>query len=763
MTLGEKISLCSGKNMWHSKALERYGIPSFMMADGPHGLRCQRSAGDMLGINRSLPATCFPTAVTAGASWNRALLAREGNAIAREAAAAGVSVLLGPGCNIKRHPLCGRNFEYFSEDPFLAGELAAAFVQGVQQSGVSACVKHFAVNNQEYKRMNGNSRLDERTLREIYLAPFEKAVKQGKTDTVMCSYNKINGTHASDHRELLTDILRREWGFAGAVITDWGALNDRAAAFAAGCDLAMPGGSAYQEKEARAAVRRGALCEEVVNASAARVMHLAKKSEQIRREPVDREAHHALALQVALQGAVLLKNEGGLLPLEERDAVLIGRMAAEPRYQGSGSSHINPTRLVSIREAMPHTPCFPCGDARGNVSEQEIETAARMAAERPVAVVAVGLPEHDESEGIDRAHMRLPEDHCRLVEAVARANSHTVVVLFGGGVMELPFAERVGAILFMGLPGQAGGAAVAELLTGRACPSGKLTESWPFSLADVVADSFGEKDPAYREGIYVGYRYYETAEKAVRYPFGHGLSYTSFAYSDLRISGKTVQLFLENTGTCRGAAVVQLYIAPQASAIHRPARELKEFARVELEPGERKEVTFVLDRRSFALWRGGWQLPSGKYTVEIGSSVADIRLRKTVTVIGNSNILPPYPQEDVYAAAGGIPTKDEWERWMQDAPDAAQTYTMDSTCLEMGEHSRVIRSFERAVEFAVGVLGGGLSDPYDPTYLMVRSSALDAPLRAMVQFTGGIFGKRTARWLLHLANGGKKKSNKETE
>ena len=477
MPLKDKIEYCTGKDFWHTKAMPEYGIESIKMADGPHGLRCQCESADMLGINDSLPATCFPAAVIAGSTWNRELYAAEGRAIALEGSAAGVSVILGPGCNIKRNPLCGRNFEYISEDPYLSGHMAAEFIKGVQSvDGMSACVKHFAANNQEYKRMVSDSIVDERALREIYFAPFETAVRDGKADSVMCSYNKINGIYSSDNKWLLTDVLRREWGFDGTVITDWGALNDRIAAFKAGCDLNMPGGSKYMHKATQKAIADRNLDEERVNESASRILKLAQKGRNIKKECFDRQHHHDLAVDIARQGAVLLKNDGNVLPLNESDTVLIGRMAIDPRYQGSGSSHINPTRLINLSEAMPSALCFPCGDLAGNISDQELQQSIALAKSKKTVILAIGLPDCYESEAFDREHMSLPKDHNRLVELVAEANENTVVLLFGGGAMELPWADKVKAILYMGLSGQGIGEAAADILCGRACPSGKLTE-----------------------------------------------------------------------------------------------------------------------------------------------------------------------------------------------------------------------------------------------------------------------------------------------
>ena len=759
MTLEDKISLCTGADFWHTKAMPQYGIPAIMMSDGPHGLRCQPADADMLGINQSIPATCFPTAVTAGATWNRELYAAEGEAIGKEGAAAGVSVVLGPGCNIKRNPLGGRNFEYISEDPYFAGHMAAAFICGQQSTGVSSSVKHFAVNNQEYKRQNGDSQLDERTLREIYLTPFEIAVKEGRPGTVMCSYNKINGVHASDSRELLTDDLRTEWGFDGLVVTDWGALNDRIEGFKAGCDLNMPGGSKYMEKAALEAVRSGRLDEKYIDATVERILRLVEKSQGIVKPGIDWDAHHDLALKVAQQGAVLLKNEEHILPLCESDMVLIGHMAANLRYQGSGSSHINPTKLINITDAMPDVPCCACGDTNGNVTEEDLRDAAEAAKSQKTAVVVVGLPDSYESEAFDREHMRLPEGHNKLVEAVVAANSNTVVVLLGGSAMELPWADQVKAILYMGLPGQAGGQAVANLLTGKVNPSGKLTETWPLSYEDVISkDTFGKKNTEYREGIYVGYRYYDKAERNVRYPFGYGLSYTSFEYSDLKVNDRRVSVQVINTGTVGGAEVVQLYIAPPKSGIFRPVRELKGFERVELEPGESKTVEFALDDRSFAVWNDGWKIPGGTYTVQIGASSRDIRLEQSLEIAG-AEIAPPAWQKDSwYETLSGSPAREEWERLMghpvpvTPEPKKGQ-FTMDSTCMEMKDHSLMMKIQYKVTEGIVAKGFGGKKDLSDPSYKMMLTCATDCPMRSVVISSGGMMSDALAQGMLHMANG----------
>ena len=759
MTLEEKIAYCTGADFWHTKAMPQYGVPAIKMSDGPHGVRCQEDEGDMLGINQSRPATCFPTAVTACSTWNPDLYGAEGEAIGREALAYGVSVVLGPGCNIKRNPLGGRNFEYLSEDPYLAGKMAASFVCGQQSTGAASCLKHFAANSQEYKRQNGDSQLDERTLREIYLPAFETAVKEAKPDTVMCSYNKINGVHASDSRELLTDILRTEWGFDGMVVTDWGAMNDRVAAMVAGCDLNMPGANKYMEKELAEAVRSGQLEETYIDACVARILRLVESKQGVKADAADFDAHHALALEVARQGAVLLKNEGGILPLSADDMALIGHMAGEMRYQGSGSSHINPTRLVQLTDVLPDVPYLACCDGSGSVTEESLARAAELAARKKVAVVVAGLPDIYESEAFDRDNMRLPEGHDRMIEAVAKANPNTVVVLLGGSAMELPWADKVKAILYMGLPGQAGGQAMADLLTGKANPCGKLSESWPMTYGDVISkDTFGKKNTEYREGIYVGYRYYDRAEKAVRYPFGHGLSYTSFTYSDLQVSDRTVTATVTNSGSVAGAEVVQLYVAPPQNGLFRPRKELKGFARVELQPGESKRVTFELNDRAFAVWADGWKVPAGTYGILLGASSRDIRLKAQLAVEGEVVAAPPWQSGSWYETLKGTPTREEWEQLMGHAvpivPEPKKgSFTMDSTCMEMRDSSFMMKIQYKVTEGIVAKSFGGKKDMSDPAYRMMITCATDCPMRSVVISSGGAMNDSLARGMLHMANG----------
>ena len=760
MTLEDKISICNGADFWHSKAMEQYGIPSFMMSDGPHGLRCQKGDADMLGVNVSEPATCFPTAVTSGAAWNPELLEAEGRAIGEEGLSLGVDVVLGPGVNIKRDPRCGRNFEYFSEDPYLSGVMGAAWIRGAQSTGIGTSLKHFAVNNQEYKRFNGNSQVDERTLREIYLAAFETAVKEGRPATVMCAYPQYNGVHCSDSKTLLTDILRTEWGFEGLVVTDWGALCDRVKAMEAGCDLSMPGGSSYMEDKVAEAVRSGVIPESAVDTCAARVIRLALRSAELEKEnPCDLEAHNEVAQRVAEGGAVLLKNEDGILPLNQDEIVLIGHMAKEMRYQGAGSSHINPTKLTSLTDAMPGVPFVACCDAKGAVTEESLAEAAAAAGAAKTAVVCAGLPDIYESEGFDRNDLKMPEGHMKMIEAVAKANPNTVVVLFCGCVMEVPWIDQVKAVLYMGLPGQAGGAAAVRLLTGEVTPSGKLTETWPLSLDDVPCrETFGRKYTYYSEGIYVGYRYYQTARVPVRFPFGYGLSYTSFAYSDLKVEGHTVTAVITNTGKTAGAEVVQLYIAPPKGGLHRPGRELKGFARAELQPGESGEVRFDLDDRSFAVWDGGWKVPGGTYRVEIGASAADIRLEAEIAVDGEPVPAPAWQSGSWYESLQGHPTDADFEA-LYGGPIQPEPvielgkFTMEMSTMEMKDLSPVMMQAFKGTEQQIAQAFGGVADYSDPAFRMMVLAGADSPLRAAVISSGGLFSAEAAEGLLAVANG----------
>ena len=724
------------------------------MCDGPHGLRKQENAADMMGVNASRPATCFPAEVTTVASWDPALLERIGAAIAEEAKEQGVGLVLGPGANLKRNPLCGRNFEYFSEDPLVAGKLAAGFIRGIEGKGVAASLKHFAANSQEFCRFNSDSILDERTLRELYLTAFEIAVKEGRPSTVMCAYPKLNGVHCSDNGQLLTGILRREWGFEGLVVTDWGAMNDRIAGFRAGCDLNMPGGSGYMEKDVCKAVKSGALPQSAVDACARRVLKLVLRAAQKQKEPCvcDHGAHHALARQAAEAGAVLLKNEDGVLPLNEGAKIaVVGAMARKMRYQGAGSSHINPLRLSQPLDALADAVYAPGCDDRGETTPELLAEAEAAAQSADAAVVFAGLPDHFESEGFDRADMKMPQGHQRMIEAVAKANPNTVVVLLCGCTVECPWADRVKAILYMGLPGQAGGEAVADLLYGRAEPGGRLAESWPFAYDDVPSSGiYGKtKDALYEEGVYVGYRFYDKAGVPVRWPFGFGLGYTSFAYSDLAVSGGIAYVTVKNTGARAGSEVVQMYIAPPAGGRHRPVRELKGFCKVFLQPGESETVTFSLDERAFALWQDGWRVPAGRYTVQIGG------LSAAVDKAGEELAAPAWQAGSWYESCKGKPRQREWEAMLgrHYAPQTPQkgSFTMDNTVEEMKDASLVMKLFYGAVENTIARSFGGKKDYENPEFRMLMASSAGSPLRSM-QISGGM-KDGLMQGLLEMANG----------
>lgn len=651
LTLEEKAALCAGADFWHTAAIKRLSIPSVMMSDGPHGLRRQKGRK---AIGKSHPATCFPTAVTSGCSFDRELLTLEGAAIAREAKAQGVGLVLGPGLNIKRHPLCGRNFEYFSEDPCLSGELAAAFVNGIQSQGVGACLKHFACNSQEAGRMISDSVADERALREIYLAGFETAVKKSAPMAVMGAYNKINGTYACEHKPLLTDILRADWGFSGMVVTDWGAMNDVTASIPAGLDLEMPASGGHRTKQLIEAIARGEVPMEALDRAAANVLRLVMAVKDNRPEPFDKREHHALARRIARESAVLLQNNG-LLPLDPKTKVSL-IMGSVLRCQGEGSSLVNAADFTPLESALEERGIVFLSAGSGNPDRVTVTAKAGDA-----VILLAGIPGADESEAMDRPHLSLPEEQNRLIETVLEANPNTVVVLTGGGAMDIPWADKAGAILYMGLGGQAVGGAVTDLLFGDENPSGRLAETWPISLSDCpAAPWFGDRDTVeYRESVFVGYRYYNTANRPVRYPFGHGLSYTSFSYSDLLIDEETmtVAVTVQNTGSRFGKEVVQLYIAPPDGPVFRPAQELRDFTKIYLAPGEKKTLYFPLPERHFSLWNTkthAWCVPGGTYTVQIGTSSRDIRAegqihldRPSPETEHNKDLVPAYyaPQQ----------------------------------------------------------------------------------------------------------------------
>lgn len=756
MTLEDKVAFCSGADFWHTKAMSQYEIPEMMLSDGPSGLRKQESASaqDMLGINKSVHATCFPSASTTASSFDPAVTECIGRAIGVEALAQKVGVVLGPGANLKRNPLCGRNFEYFSEDPYLSGKMAAGWIRGLEGVVVASCLKHFACNNQEKSRFNSDSILDERTLREMYLSGFEIAVKEGKPSSVMSAYNKINGVYCSDNRELLTDILRNEWGFDGFVVTDWGGMSDRIAAFRAGCDLLMPGGSGYMEKDTIKAVRAGLLDEKEIDKSVERILKQVFEAHQILNTPhtYNAEEHNRIAREAAEKSAVLLKNDLAILPLnEEQRIVLIGSMAKEMRYQGTGSSHINPFRITTPCDAMPnlkwHEGCLD----DGSTTNELVKDAVAAAKNADVVVIFAGLPDSYESEGFDRSSMKMPDGQLCLIDEVAEANPNTVVVLFSGCALECPWADKVKAILFMGLPGQAGGEAVKNLLFGKAVPSGKLAESWPVRYEDCASSNIyaKTKDALYEEGIYVGYRYYEKAGKPVRFPFGYGLSYTSFVYSDLKVVGRTVSVTVTNTGKMSGAEAVLLWVHPPQNGIHRPVRELKAFDKLYLQAGESKTVTFVLNDRSFAIWQNGWKVPGGNYKI----SVAD--LTSEIYVDGETVDVPEWQKESWYQNCNGKPSRSDLEKALGHeivlSVSKKGEYTMDNSIMEMKETSVIMKIMFRAIESTIAKQFNGKKDYANPEFRMMINSSAGAPLRSM-QISAGI-KDGLFEGLLEMANG----------
>lgn len=666
LTLEEKAGLTSGLDFWHTKAVKRLDIPSEMMADGPHGLRRQESDSDALGLGRSVPATCFPTASALANTWDESLLSDVGRAIGEEAVTQGVGMVLGPGVNIKRSPLCGRNFEYFSEDPLLSGKLAAAMIRGIQSTGVSACVKHFAANSQELRRMATDSVMDERTLREIYLPAFEIAVKEGGVRSLMTAYNRLNGTYCNENGHLLREILRGEWGFDGLVVSDWGGNNDRVAAVRAGSSLEMPASNGETDRHIVEAVRNGTLDEALLDEQVDHVLDFVFSAQKTLAHGgvSDGTAHHALAAKAAAESAVLLKNEKEFLPLRRFESVaVIGDFAAVPRYQGAGSSHVNPTRLDApldaLRAAGVNIVGYEKGFLRsGAAAPRLLRRAKELAARSEKVLLFLGLDEGSETEGYDRGHMRLRENQLDLLREIAEINPNVGVVLQCGSPVEMTWDVFSRAVLHLFLGGQAVGTACAALLTGEANPCGKLAETMPVRLEDTPCAPWypgREATSEYREGLFVGYRYYESARKRVKYPFGYGLSYTEFSYAPGEFSPGGVSFTVKNTGSRAGAEIAQLYVRSKTHGMLRPALSLAGFARVELLPGEEKTVFIPLGERSFAVWsraKNRWVVEEGGYELCVGASCRDLRLVRTVHVAGEAP-LDEYaaPEFDVYRRA----------------------------------------------------------------------------------------------------------------
>ncbi|WP_155373898.1 glycoside hydrolase family 3 C-terminal domain-containing protein [Catellatospora vulcania] len=761
MTLAEKASLCAGRDFWSFYGVPRLGVPAIGVSDGPYGLRKERST-EQVQLGDSVPATCFPTSAGMASTWDPELIEQVGRALGAEARAEGVSVLLGPGVNIKRTPLCGRNFEYYSEDPLLAGRMGAAWIRGVQSQGVGASLKHFAANNQEQRRFSIDALVDERALREVYLAAFEAAVDGGAPWTVMCAYNRLNGTYAAEHEWLLTRVLRDEWGFDGVVVSDWGAVNERVDGLAAGLDVEMPGFGGHHDQLITDAVNSGLLPADVLDRTVARILALIERTAPARAggHTYDRDAHHALAGRVAAEGTVLLKNDGGLLPLTPGGRIaVIGAFAEQPRFQGAGSAHINPHRLddayTRLSELAETT--YAPGYRRDSdeVDGALLAAAVEAAGAADTVLLYVGLTESYETEGLDRTHLRLPASHDALVAAVVAANPRTVVVLNNGAPVEMPWHGDVPAIVEAYLGGQAGGSAVADVLFGLAEPGGRLAETFPHRWADnpVHALPSGPRQAEYRESVYVGYRYYDTAGTDVLFPFGHGLGYTTFAYADVTANDTEVTVTVTNTGERAGSEVVQVYVHEPAAAGARPEQELKGFAKVRLAPGESRAVTIGLDRRAFAWYDvagARWAVTGGRYEIRVGASSRDIRATATVDVPGDGPPAPAYPvpaagqhwDRDRFGVAFGRPLPDN----TADVPGA---YTLNTPLHDM-RSSPVTRLLQATARRQAR---GFVKDPKSPMALLIGAMLDEMPLRMLSMMSRGKIGRPVQEGLLDLING----------
>ncbi|QFU75755.1 glycosyl hydrolase [Halioglobus maricola] len=784
LSLEEKARLCSGKDFWHLHGIERLDLEPIMVTDGPHGMRKQAGESDHVGLNDSVKATCFPSASGLAASWNKALLYEVGTALGRECRSENVSVLLGPGINIKRHPLGGRNFEYFSEDPYLSGVMAREWINGVQAQNVGTSLKHFAVNNHEHCRMVVDAIVDERTLREIYLPAFEIAVKDSQPWTVMCAYNKLNGTYLAEHPRMLTSILEEEWQFQGLVVTDWGANNDRAEGVKAGQALEMPASGENGKNAILRAIESGSLSLAELDRSVAKVLRLIRDGQEAKRcnEKVDLDAHHVLARKVAEESCVLLKNDHHTLPLAQQQSIaVLGAMAVNTRYQGSGSSQINPYKLEQPLDALEHAfgsenIVYSEGySARGELTEAQLNASLAAAEGADKVVLFAGLTPDYESEGFDRGHMSLPPQQLALIEALAPVHHKLIVVLQNGAPVAMPFANTVAAILEAYLGGQAGASALARVLKGDVNPSGKLAETFPLAQADVASDTWfpgSSRQSQYRENIWVGYRYFDTVEKPVAFPFGHGLSYTQFEYSDIQVSGTdakvgdacfsmkakdtvTVHLKVTNVGPVAGAEIAQLYVGQLAPNVPRPAKELKAFDKVYLEPGESKSLSFALYARDFSYWStttNDWLADSGEYTIFVGASVADIRLQKSVRLdtgvhspggqaSANCRPAPDQFTDEAFAELLGHAIPEPIRR------DPIHTNSMISEI----QHKWLGRQVLKLINKQIGKLVG--DSVTEENTLMLEAIVREMPLRNLAMMSQGKLSSKNVHRLVHLLNG----------
>lgn len=779
MTLEEKASLCSGDTFWLTKAIDRLGVPAVWLSDGPNGIRKEKQGSATNVMRPAETATCFPTAVTLASSWDKDLIEEVGSAIAEEAHSLGVTTVLGPGVNIKRSPLCGRNFEYLSEDPFLAGRMGAAYVHGVQKNGIGVSVKHFCANDQEHLRMCIDSVVDERTLREIYLPAFEHIVKTEQPATIMSSYNRLNGTYLSDNRRMLTEILREEWGFKGIVVSDWGGMNDRVESIKAGNDLEMPGNGGMNDRNIIKAVKAGKLSEEDLDRVVYRMIKFAfERKANETTGPVAFDKHHAVARKAAANGAVLLKNDGGLPVKDGATVAVIGTLAKEIRYQGSGSSHINVPKTVSFTEALEENGkefvYAPGYSLKGDgYNAKLIEEAKNVARGKDVVLLFIGLTDVYESEGFDRTHMKMPSSHELLATELVKVNPNVVVVLSGGSPVELgSWKDDVKSILNLYLGGQAGGEGAYDVIYGLVNPSGKLAETFPVKNEDSLASKYfpmGPRSVEYRESVYVGYRYFDKANKEVAYPFGHGLSYTKFEYSDISVSANEikegtpliVKCTVSNVGQVAGAEVVELYVADKESTIYRPVKELKGFKKVYIEPGKSREVEFVLDSRAFAYYNteiNDWHIESGEFDILVGASSRDIRLTATVNVLSARpevvcpdyrEITPSYytlPEEGISA--------EEYEKLLGRPLEGNAPFRKGELTINNSVEQCAVNGFGKfllgVLVFGSKIVAIGTENPD-----MITRSVRDMPLRSFSGFTGGIVSQWSVSGLLDMCNGTK--------
>ncbi len=781
MTLEEKAGLCSGKDMWHTKAIERLGIPSVMVCDGPHGLRKQDDSGVSTNLDQSIDAICFPTASATACSWDKELLYDMGCTIGEEAVAENIAVVLGPGTNIKRSPLCGRNFEYFSEDPYLAGILSAYFINGVQSKNVGTSIKHYCANNQETYRMTINSVVDERTLREIYLLPFEIAVKMSQPRTIMASYNLINDTYATENDFVLNKVLRDEWGFKGLVVSDWGATNQRVKGLVAGHDLEMPSSGGMNDKLIVKAVKDGSLDEAILDRAVDRILDMVMATTTNPKDAsYDKEEHYQKAKHIAEESAVLLKNEDGALPLKAQKILLVGELAIQPRFQGAGSSFINCTKITTVEQSLRDAGIeyeFTSGYDLENDNEKKNarlrRNAVELAKKYDTVLVVAGLPGSYEAEGFDRKHINMPESHNSLISELSTVNKNVNVVLTMGSSVTMPWIDGVKSVLCMYLGGQSSGEACVDLLLGKANPCGKLAETFALDLKDHPStQNFpgARFSVEYREGLYVGYRYFNTVGAPVLFPFGHGLSYTKFEYSNIQASADsvtdkdivTVSVDVKNIGETDGKEIVQLYVNDVVSTVYTPYQQLKGFEKVSLKAGEKKTVTFSLDKRSFAFYNteaGDWQVESGEFKIMIGASSRDIKLETTVTVKSGDTaaITPTDPQSWYMNPSSEQISKEEFVAMSklnikEDYRIAKKgEFTADDSFEDMSHTSGLARFALKIAKPAIRM--SMKADKNDPNYLMIYEVMKTSPMRALAFSSQGMFNMKMVDGVITIMNG----------